>query len=369
MGQRHGAVENLVSPSRAFWNGRRVFLTGHTGFKGAWLSLWLRQLGADVRGYSLPPDTDPSLFTLLSLAGSITSTHGDVRDAASVRAAMAAAQPEVVFHLAAQALVRRAYAEPVDTYATNVMGTVSVLDAVRDTPSVKAVVVVTTDKCYENREWAWPYRENDRLGGRDPYSSSKACAEIITAAYRDSFLAERNVAVATARAGNVIGGGDWAADRLIPDCVRAFRQGAKVIIRNPAAVRPWQHVLEPLAGYLLLAEGLHGTQEHFASAFNFGPAADDVRPVSWLVAESVRLWGPGAAWEIDGTGQPHEAQLLALEAVKAKRILGWRPRLTLPQALAWTIDWYRKREEGNAVLPMTLGQIETYMALREAEQQ
>ena len=344
-------------------------MTGHTGFKGAWLSLWLRQLGADVWGYSLPPDTVPCLFTLLGLDDSITSTYGDLRDAASVRAAMEKAQPDIVFHLAAQALVRRGYAEPVDTYSTNVMGTVHVLDAVRNMPSVKAVVIVTTDKCYENREWAWPYRENDRLGGRDPYSSSKACAEIITAAYRESFLAGRNVAVATARAGNVIGGGDWAEDRLIPDCVRAFKQGATVVIRNPAAVRPWQHVLEPLAGYLLLAERLCGKDERFASAFNFGPAEEDVRPVSWLVAESARLWGPGAAWEVDGKDQPHEAQLLALEAVKAKRALDWRPRLNLPQALAWTIGWYRRREEGDAVLPMTLGQIEEYMTLHETETQ
>lgn len=353
-------------PSPAFWSGKRVFLTGHTGFKGAWLSLWLQQLGAQVYGFALEPETEPNLFSLASLGRTLVHTVSDLRDVAAVRAAMSKAQPDIVLHLAAQALVRRSYDQPIETFASNVMGTAHVLDAIRDIASVKAAVVITTDKCYENREWVWPYRENDPLGGHDPYSSSKACAEIVTSAYRNSFLSRQGVALATARAGNVIGGGDWAEDRLLPDCIRSFQRKEKVVIRNPVAVRPWQHVLEPLAGYLVLAEKLYCGDPACAEAFNFGPTPDDVRPVSWVVSEAARLWGKDAAWELDRSAQPHEAQLLALDASKARSVLSWRPRLTLSDCLEWTVDWYRTVAGGKDARVATMEQIERYRSLEFA---
>ena len=368
MGFRQGAVENMVSPSPTFWAGKRVLVTGHTGFKGAWLGLWLNQLGARVCGVALQPDTEPNLFSLLDLEEAIEHAIADVRDADAVHRILDRTRPDIVMHLAAQALVRRSYTQPIATFATNIMGTANVLEAVRQSPSVKAVVIVTTDKCYENRETEAPYRESDALGGRDPYSGSKACAEIVTAAYRDSFLASRGVAVGSVRAGNVIGGGDWAEDRLLPDCIRAFQDGRKVAIRNPHAVRPWQHVLDPLAGYLLLAEHLHDADLKCASAFNFGPDRDDARPVSWLVAESARLWGEGAAWEADLREQPHEAQLLTLNAYKARELLDWRPRLRLTQGLAWTVEWYRAVAHGAAAREETVSQIERYSSLRAVSQ-
>ena len=362
-------MESMVNPSPQFWRGKRVLLTGHTGFKGAWLSVWLTRMGAKVHGFALAPETEPSLFRLTGLAGMLDHAEGDVRDVAAIRSAVEAARPQVVLHLAAQSLVRRSYAEPLETLASNVMGTANLLQALRAAADLKAVVVVTTDKCYENREWEWSYRENDPLGGRDPYSASKACAEIVTAAFRDSYLGAKGVAVGTARAGNVVGGGDWANDRLLPDCVRAFSRGAKLRVRYPAAVRPWQHVLEPLAGYLLLAERLYNASPvdaGQATAFNFGPSVDDVRTVGWVVAETARLWGPAAGWEIDDGANPKEAQMLALDAARARAMLGWRPRLTLGQCLEWTVHWYRVTAAGEPALAVTESQIDRYLALGPA---
>lgn len=326
----------------AFWSGRKVFITGHTGFKGSWLALWLQRLGARVTGYALAPPTDPSLFEQARVATGMTSIVGDIRELDRLRAALVAAEPDVVLHLAAQSLVRLSYDEPVETYATNVLGTVHVLEAIRTVPTVRALVNVTTDKCYENFEWDRAYREDDRLGGRDPYSNSKACAELVTAAYRSSFFEHGHVAIASARAGNVIGGGDWAKDRIVPDAMRAFAAGRTLTVRNPASIRPWQHVLEPLAGYLLLAERLVTEGAAFARAWNFAPTDDLVLPVGELVAKLVAAWGPGAAWtsgaEVDA---PHEAKLLRLDASLAHAQLGWQPALTIDAALEWIVEWHR----------------------------
>ena len=317
-------------------------------------------------GFALAPETKPNLFLLAGLGGRLVHAEGDVCDEPTVKAVVAQAQPQIVLHLAARALVRRSYANPMETLATNVMGTARLLDVLRDAPDVRAVVVVTTDKCYENREWEWPYRENDPLGGRDPYSASKAAAEIVTAMYRDSFLAARGVAVASARAGNVVGGGDWAEDRLVPDCVRAFERGERMMMRNPGAVRPWQHVLEPLAGYLLLAERLcdgGAASKEYTTAFNFGPSSEDVRPVGWVVAEMARLWGPSAAWEIDAGAHPHEATMLSLDSARARGRLLWRPRLSIAQCLQWTVEWYRTVAGGASALAMTEAQIDRYVSM------
>ncbi len=355
-----GALAGLAGalPRPAAWAGRRVFLTGHTGFKGGWLALWLQRLGASVSGLSLAAEPG-SLGQALGIARLMPSVTADIRDAAGLRRAMAAAAPEVVFHLAAQALVRLSYADPLGTLATNVMGTAHLLDAVRTTPSVRAVVIVTTDKCYENREWPWPYRETDALGGHDPYSASKAAAELVTAAWRRSFLAERGVAVASVRAGNVVGGGDWADDRLVPDCIRAFAAGQPVRIRNPAATRPWQHVLDPLCGYLLLAERLLGEQDA-AQAWNFGPGPDDVRPVADVVGHLAEAWGDGAAWAAAPGEHPHEAGLLAVDAALARARLGWRPRLPLAMALRQTAGWYKRQRAGEDPHRLILAEIAAY---------
>jgi CDP-glucose 4,6-dehydratase len=348
----------------AFWNGKRVFVTGHTGFKGGWLALWLRQLGAVVTGYSLPPSTEPSLFAALGLENSITSVFGDIRNLDALRAEMGRMRPEIVMHLAAQPLVRRSYADPVETYASNVMGTVHVLEAAREIPSVRGIVVITTDKCYQNREWLWGYREADRLGGRDPYSNSKACAELVCAAYSASFYhaPERPTApgIATARAGNVIGGGDWSPDRLIPDAVAAFHRGVPVHIRNPAATRPWQHVLEPLSAYLSLAELLCADPDRFVGGWNFGPNEEDACPVSEVVERVARAWGEGASWELDSGAHVHEAGQLRLDCSKAHAQLGWHPRLSLAEAVAWTVDWYKCYYAGEDVLALTCEQISRY---------
>ncbi|HEX7953952.1 MAG TPA: CDP-glucose 4,6-dehydratase [Burkholderiales bacterium] len=345
-----------------FWKGKRVFLTGHTGFKGAWLSLWLSQSGAKVTGFSIDVPTRPSFFEVANVAGGMHDVRGDVCDLEALHAQMQQAAPEIVLHMAAQSLVRESYVSPVRTYATNVMGTVNVLDAVRRLPSVRAVVVVTSDKCYENREWSRGYKESDPMGGRDPYSNSKACAELVTAAYRSSFFdAEAaGAVVASARAGNVIGGGDWAADRLVPDAMRAFPLGRPLEIRNPKAVRPWQHVLEPLSGYLLLAERLFSEGRRWAGGWNFGPLDEDARPVEYVVEQLTRCWGDGARWSAPAGTHPHEAGLLMLDCTKARRELGWQPKWRLEQALDAVVAWHRAFSSGMDMQSFSLRQIEDY---------
>jgi len=357
-------VEELV----ARWSGRRVFVTGHTGFKGGWLSLWLASLGANVRGYSLDPEGTPNMFSAVSLQDLIEDLRGDIRDAGKLRSALVNFQPEVVFHLAAQALVRRSYVDPIGTYATNVMGTANVLEAIRKVQSVRAVVVVTTDKCYLNREWVWPYRETDPLGGFDPYASSKACAEMVSAAYRNSFfpldrLREHGVGIATARAGNVIGGGDWSQDRLIPDLIRGFLANEPVLIRRPSAVRPWQHVLEPLMGYINLAERLLAGEARFADAFNFGPDFDDTWNVGRVADTLVNLWGGNARWICDEQPSVHEDHFLRLDASKSRWQLGWTPLLKIEEALEWTIRWFRAWALGSDMRKETLNQVSAYSVL------
>lgn len=351
-----------------FWKGKRVLMTGHTGFKGSWLSLWLQSMGAEVVGFALAPPTHPSLFEVAKVSQGMTSVIGDIRDMAKLQAVFAEHNPEIVIHMAAQPLVRHSYKNPVDTYSTNVMGTVHLLEAVRNSPGVKAVVNITTDKCYENREWVWGYRENEPMGGYDPYSNSKGCAELVTAAYRSSFFnanshAKHGVALASVRAGNVIGGGDWAADRLIPDILAAFEQGQRVDIRNPHATRPWQHVLEPLRGYLTLAECLFEHGPSFAEGWNFGPNDEDAKPVGWIVEQMAALWGSGAQWQIDTGQHPHEANYLKLDISKARSRLDWYPALSLNDALELVIDWSKQRLAGADLRALTLSQIYAYQIL------
>lgn len=357
----------MNAPSRAFWEGRRVFLTGHTGFKGSWTLIWLHRLGAVVTGYALAPSTNPSLFDVADVQSLAAAHHvGDLRDAAMLRAAMTAAAPEIVIHMAAQPLVRLSYAQPVETFATNVMGTVNVLEAARHVPEVRAVVSVTTDKCYENREWLWSYRENEPLGGHDPYSASKACAEIVTSAYRSSFAEERGIAIASARAGNVIGGGDWSPDRLLPDSLAAWDEGRATAIRRPRAVRPWQHVLEPVSGYLMLAEALVARPEQAAAAWNFGPDERDARPVDWIQDRLTELL-PGYRWQRDEDEGVHEAGLLKLDSARAHTLLGWRPRWSLDDALEQTADWHRAWRAGEPMHDVTLRQIERYERVHDRD--
>jgi CDP-glucose 4,6-dehydratase len=341
---------------RASYAGRRVFVTGHTGFKGAWLLCWLRELGAEVTGYALAPESQPALFDVLGLADECAHTLGDVRELSALRTALAAARPDVVFHLAAQSLVRPSYARPLETIETNVLGTATLLEALRAEALRCAVVVVTSDKCYENREWLYGYREDEPLGGHDVYSMSKAAAELACASYRRSFfptarLAEHGVALATARAGNVVGGGDWAKDRLVPDAVRAFAAGEPVALRNPEAIRPWQHVLEPLGGYLLLAARLagHGTREPeaFCEAWNFGPTVDGARPVREAVAALSRAFGRGTTRDAREASAPHEAGVLRLSIEKAAARLGWSPRWDFAQSFARAALWYRAYYDGS----------------------
>ena len=348
------------------WRGVRVFLTGHTGFKGGWLALWLASKGAIVRGYSLDPSTSPSMFEAARVAESVEDIRGDIRDRETLDRAMREFAPELVFHLAAQALVRPSYADPVGTYATNVLGTVHLLESIRSLASVRAVVVVTSDKCYENQEWHWGYREQDRLGGHDPYSSSKACAEIVCAAYRSSFFSspeKAGVMLATARSGNVIGGGDWSQDRLIPDLIRAFMRSEPVLIRRPKSVRPWQHVLEPLAGYLTLAERLLAGETELAAPWNFGPLDQDAWPVERIADAMARRWGNGASWIADTAPSVHEAGYLKLDASKARAELGWLPQLRLNTALEWIVDWHQAWSAGSDMQAFTLKQIGQYEAL------
>jgi CDP-glucose 4,6-dehydratase len=347
------------------WSGKHVLLTGHTGFKGGWLSLWLQQKGAELCGIALEPPTKVNLFQDAGVGREMRSVIGDIRDASLLRQTFAEHRPEIVLHLAAQPLVRTSYEDPIGTYSTNVMGTANVLEAARHTDSVRAIVVVTTDKCYENREWEWPYRETDRLGGYDPYSNSKACAELVVSAYRNSFFNPKNyashgVAVASVRAGNVVGGGDWAEDRLVPDAIRAFMEARPVRIRNPRAIRPWQHVMEPLRGYLAVAESMCDQGAASGDAWNFGPEQSDAQPVGWIVDELAKLWGNGAQWEKEGAAQPHEAQTLKLDWSKAAARLGWRPLLTLRDALALTVIWYQKRLQDEDMYAFTRAQIEQY---------
>lgn len=344
-----------------------MFLTGHTGFKGGWIALWLSHLRAKVHGYSLPPPTKPSFFEEIQLQTRLaSSTIGDIRDLKSLSRAMHTANPSVVIHMAAQPLVRKSYSSPVETFATNVLGTVNVLEAARKAASLRAIVNITTDKCYENQEWVWPYRENDRLGGHDPYSSSKACAELATAAYRNSFLAPAGVQLATARAGNVIGGGDWARDRLIPDFLRALDAGQTLKIRSPNAIRPWQHILEPLSGYLLLAEDLVKQGTEYADAWNFGPEESDAKQVSWILRHLSEQC-PDFRWELDVEPQPHEAGVLKLDSLKAKLALGWLPRLSLDEAIDLTCTWHQNWKAGANTLDFSLSQIVEYEKLFGAQ--
>ena len=343
-----------------FWRNKSVFVTGHTGFKGSWLCLWLNALGAKVHGYALPSPTTPSLFDSARVSQVLTSNViADVRNAQPLLDAMQAARPDIVFHLAAQSLVRYSYANPAETYDVNVMGTVNLLQAVRATSSVRAIVNVTTDKCYENREWSWGYRENDSLGGRDPYSNSKACAELVTSAFRNSYLHQGSIGLASARAGNVIGGGDWSVDRLLPDFLRALDAGQPIHIRSPHAVRPWQHVLEPLSGYLLLAEKIFLAPASYDEAWNFGPRNEDVQSVRWIV-ERLAATMSQMKWSCDESQQLHEAGLLKLDSSKAQDRLGWTPRWNLAKALDETLRWHTAWRAGHDMQALTSEQIDTY---------
>ena len=352
--------------NQGFWSGKRVFITGHSGFKGSWLSLWLQNLGAVVIGYALNPATEPNLFSVADVGRRMRSIVGDIRDLGSLSSALKEANPEIVIHMAAQSLVHYSYREPVETYATNVMGTVHLLEAVRKVDSVRAVVVVTSDKCYDNKEWLWGYREFDSMGGYDPYSSSKGCSELVSLAYRNSFFnpakyQEHGVAVASGRAGNVIGGGDWAADRLVPDIVRALAANEMVQIRRPGAIRPWQHVLEPLSGYLTLAERLYTEGASFAEAWNFGPADEDAKSVKWIVERLLQKWGHDAqGWNLDIGQQPHEAHYLKLDCSKARERLQWAPRWNLAMALDRIVDWHKALLREEDMLNFTLQQIAEY---------
>lgn len=362
MNDTNGVSGSSYAIERDFWSGQRVFLTGHTGFKGSWLALILEQLGAEVFGYSLPPLPDCALASVPKYAHSV---HADIRDNTALAAAVQDARPSIVLHLAAQALVRRSYADPRETMETNVIGTMNLLEAVRNCDSVRAVVVVTTDKCYQNKEWLWGYRESEALGGHDPYSASKACTELLVSAWRNSFMSaegvdERVIPIATARAGNVIGGGDVSEDRLVPDVVRSLSAGESVVLRNPLSVRPWQHVLEPLHGYLRLAQALCGEEgSSFADAFNFGPAETDCRPVGEVVDIVCRHWGTGG-WTHDASQQPHEAHLLKLDSSRARARLGWNTRWSLDDAIADIVRWEQARLDGQDLRSVSLGSLESY---------
>lgn len=351
-----------------FWQGKRVLVTGHTGFKGSWLTLWLQSKGAHVIGYALTPSTEPSLFEIANVANNITSVLGDVRDLAHLCSTFTKHEPQIVFHMAAQALVKRSYFDPVETYSTNVMGTVNLLEAIRATKSVKSVVNITSDKCYENREWVWGYRENEAMGGYDPYSNSKGCAELVTSAYRNSYFnpekyQEHGVGLGSARAGNVIGGGDWAKDRLIPDMMRAIANNQPVKIRNPHSIRPWQHVLEPLSGYLILAEKLFENGQEYAEGWNFGPDDNDAKPVQWILDNLIKSWGDGANWVLDGSEHPHEAHYLKLDCSKAKSRLNWQPKWTLAESINNICTWHKAYISGENMHTVCLQQIEQYESM------
>src|SRR6266446_6075199 len=354
--------------NRSLWKGRKVFVTGHTGFKGSWLSLWLNSLGAELTGYALDPPTEPNLFEQAQVGTTVRSIVGDIRDFSRLQKAMAECRAEVVIHMAAQSVVRRGYDDPIETYSSNVMGTVNLLEAVRQLKQPCVVVNVTSDKCYANREWVWGYRKNEPMGGRDPYSNSKGCAELVTTAYRESFfplesVEKHGIAIASARAGNAIGGGDWTSDQLIPDLMRAFLAGQPCLIRNPSAIRPWQFVLEPLHGYLILAERLAEDASRFACGWNFGPAEADAKAVSWVADELARSWGDGASWNRDAGMHPREAHFLKLDASKARACLDWHPVLPLQKALGWIVEWYRAFQAGADLGLLTRSQIERFEEL------
>jgi CDP-glucose 4,6-dehydratase len=366
VGEWRSAMEkmglNLVlqTTNPDFWRGKRVLMTGHTGFKGSWLSLWLQSMGGTLRGIALEPPTEPALFAVARVAEGMEHHIVDIRELAAVKAQMDEFQPEIVIHMAAQPLVRLSYKEPVETYATNVMGTVHVLEAARHAGSVKAIVNITTDKCYENREWVWGYREDEPMGGHDPYSNSKGCAELVSSAYRKSFLQDAGIAMATVRAGNVIGGGDWALDRLVPDILRALEKRETVQIRNPHAIRPWQHVLEPLSGYLLLAESLYMHGQIDAEGWNFGPRDEDARPVQWIVEHLCENWGGGASWTLQPGDHPHEANFLKLDISKARQRLQWAPRWSLEIALKHITEWHQAWHNGQDMRTVCVAQINQY---------
>lgn len=349
-----------------FWKGKKVLLTGHTGFKGSWLSMWLEMLGAKVCGYSLEPPTQPSLFNVAALGTSLESNIADVRDYPAIERILASFKPEIVIHMAAQPLVRLSYDDPITTYETNVMGTVNLLQAIRKTGGVKAIVNVTSDKCYENQEWHWAYRESEPMGGYDPYSNSKGCAELVASSFRNSFFnskkyKQHGVALASVRAGNVIGGGDWACDRLIPDILKAFEREQAVVVRNPNSIRPWQHVLEPLSGYLVIAEKLYCDGIDYAEAWNLGPQESDAQPVGSIVEKIVGLWGGGATWKLDGSVHPHEATYLKLDCSKAKARLGWKPRWSLDETLEKIVRWHKAWLIGEDMQAYSKNEINEYM--------
>jgi CDP-glucose 4,6-dehydratase len=348
-----------------FWHGKRVFVTGHTGFKGSWLCLWLQQMGAHVKGFALAPPTSPSLFLVAKVAEGMDSEIGDIRDFEMLKQSIANFRPEIIIHMAAQPLVRYSYSHTIETYSTNVMGTVHLLEAARSVDGIKAIVNVTSDKCYENREWVWGYREDEAKGGYDPYSNSKGCAELVADAFRQSFFnnsdyAQHGLALASARAGNVIGGGDWAEDRLVPDALKAFQSNEPVRIRSPHSIRPWQHVLEPLSGYLLLAQKLYLDGATFAEGWNFGPADEDAKPVQWIINRMTNIWGEDSRWSVDEGDHPHEAHYLKLDCSKAKMRLGWKPRWSLDNTLERIIAWHKEWIKGGCMKSYTLKEISNY---------
>ncbi|REL24181.1 CDP-glucose 4,6-dehydratase [Rhodohalobacter sp. SW132] len=351
--------------NRSFWNGKKVFITGHTGFKGSWLSFWLTELGAKVKGYALPPAETPNLFESLKLEQRIQSVFGDIRDFDRMKNEMLDFEPEIIFHMAAQALVRESYENPLETFESNVMGTANLLEAVRSVPGVRSLISVTSDKCYENKEWDWKYREIDPVGGRDPYSASKGCAELITSSFRRSFFNDDSdgglkTGIATVRAGNVIGGGDWSRDRLIPDIMRSFSERKAVIIRNPSAVRPWQYILDLLNGYMILAEKLYDDPGTFSEAWNFGPSERDEQSVEFITDKMIKVWGDGASWKLDKTANPHEAKYLKLDSSKSRMRLRWSTQVNLPQALEYLTLWYKKYFEGADMVEFTRQQIKKF---------
>lgn len=344
----------------SFWYGKKIFITGHTGFKGSWLSLWLQSLGAEVHGYAMHPPTNPNMYTIANVADEMaSSTLGDIRDLPLLTSALQDSKAEFVFHLAAQPLVRHSYLDPVETYSVNVMGTVNLFEAARNSKTVRCIVNVTTDKCYENHEWVWPYRETESMGGYDPYSSSKGCSELITAAYRQSFFTSAGISIASARAGNVIGGGDWASDRLIPDFLKALDTEDPLVVRSPLSIRPWQHVLEPLYGYMKLAEQLYAAGKEFSEAWNFGPAEDDAKSVEWIVNYLVENTA-GASWKLDSTIHPHEATYLKLDSSKARSRLRWKSRWDLEYSLKQILDWHSAWKAGENMKSKSLNQIKDY---------